>query len=179
MEGLDGGLFDGPVHPLSLPVGPRVVRLRQLVSDAVFIANLAKDVHSQKSVDRLVSVLGQVGKGHAVVSQYGVDLVGKGFDHAARKVCTVHLAHVIPELDIGELGDPVNGQEHIELALGQAQLGNVDVYVADLSGRKLASPSSFDIARWQPRDAMPLKASVQAGTTELGDAFTQAAHHVV
>ena len=161
MEGLDSGLFDGPVHALGLSVGPGVVRLRQLVSDAVFIANLAKDVHSQKSVDRLVSVLGQVGKGHAVVSQYGVDLVGKGFDHAAQKVCTVHLAHVIPELDISELGHPVDGQKHIELALGQAQLGNVDVHIADLSRRKLASPSSFDIARWQPRDAMPEQAAMQ------------------
>ena len=109
MEGLDGGLFDGPVHALSLPVCPRVVRLGEFVNNAAFTTNPAKDVHSQKSMDRLVSVLGQGCKGHAVISQDGMDRVGKGFDHATQKVCTVHLAHVIPKLDIGELADPVDG----------------------------------------------------------------------
>ena len=54
LEGFDGGLFDGSVHALSLPVGPRVVRLGEFVNNAIFIANSAKDVYSQKSLDRLV-----------------------------------------------------------------------------------------------------------------------------
>ena len=83
VKGLDSGFFDRAVHALGLPVRPGVVRLCELMDDAVFIANAAKDVHAQKGVDGLVAVLGQVGKGHAVVGENGMNLVGKGFDHAA------------------------------------------------------------------------------------------------
>ena len=38
------------------------------------------------------------------------------------------------------LGNPVNGQEHVELALGQAQLGNLDIHIADVGRRKLPLP---------------------------------------
>ena len=46
MKSLDGGFFDRVSHPLGLPICPRVIRSGQLVHDAVFIANPAKDVHS-------------------------------------------------------------------------------------------------------------------------------------
>ena len=77
MESLDGGFLARAVHPLGLPVCPRVIRFRQLVSNAVFIAHPAKDVHSQRSVDGLVTVFGQVCRGHAVVGENGVNPVGK------------------------------------------------------------------------------------------------------
>src|SRR5215210_8897933 len=35
VEGLDGGLLDGAVHPFCLTVGPRMVRLGEPVLDAV------------------------------------------------------------------------------------------------------------------------------------------------
>jgi len=38
------------------------------------------------------------------------------------------------ELDVGELGDPVDRQEHDQLAVGVAQLAAVDMDVADLVG---------------------------------------------
>ena len=162
MEGFDRGLLDGAVHALGLPVCPRVIRFCQLVSNTVFIANAAKDVHTQKGMDGLVSVLGQVCKSHAVVGENGVNLVGEGFDHAAQEVRAIHLSHVIPKLDIGELGNPINSQEHVEFALSQAQLGNVNVHITDFGRRKLAPSGGFDIARRQPRDAMPEQAAVQA-----------------
>ena len=113
-------------------------------------------------MDGLVAVLGQVCKGHAVVSENGMDLVGKGVNHAAQELCTIHLAHVISKLHIGELGHPVNGQKHIELALGQTQLGNVNVHIANFGRCKLASATGFNFARWQPRNAVPEQAAVQA-----------------
>ena len=85
-RGLDGGVLDGAVHALGLPVRPRVIRLCELVDDCVFVADTAKDVHPQKGVDGLVTALGQVCKSHAVVGVDGVDgvdFVGEGFDHAA------------------------------------------------------------------------------------------------
>ncbi len=39
MEAFDSRLLDGPVHPLDLTVGPRVVRLSKPVFDVVRIAD--------------------------------------------------------------------------------------------------------------------------------------------
>ena len=171
VKSLDSGFFYRTVHPLGLPVRPRVIRFRQLVSNAVLIANAAKDVHSQKGMDGLVSILGQVGKSHAVVCQNSMDFVGEGLDDATQEVCAIHFSHIVPKFDITKLGNSVNGQEHIEFALGQAQLGNVDVHVADFGRRKLASATGFNFAGGQPRDAMPEQTTVQARAAELRDAL--------
>jgi hypothetical protein len=158
----NGRVLDGPVHPFSLSVFPRVIGLSQFVDDVVFIANPAKDMHAQQGVDGLVTVLGQVSKSHAVVRQNSVNLVGESIDRAAQEVSSVHLAKVMPKLDIGKFGDPVNGQEHVELALGKAQLGNVDMHLANGRWRKLTPASGFDIAGWQAGNAMAKQAPMQA-----------------
>ena len=49
-------------------------------------------------------VLRQVGKGHAVVGQHGVDRVGEGRHDAAEEVRSVDLACVVAEREVGELG---------------------------------------------------------------------------
>ena len=66
-------------------------------------------------MDRLVSVLGQVCKSHAVVGEDSVNPVGKSVHHAAQEVCAVHLAHVVPEFNVSKLGNPVNGQNILSL----------------------------------------------------------------
>ena len=76
MKGLDSGFFDSAAHALGLSICLRVIRFGQFVSNVVFIANAAKDVHSQKIVSGFVTVLGQVCKGHAVVGENGVNSVG-------------------------------------------------------------------------------------------------------
>jgi hypothetical protein len=57
--------------------------------------------------------------------------VGEGLDHLAKKGGAVQLGVGIEEGEVGELRDPVDGQEHEELALGQPQLADVHVDVAD------------------------------------------------
>ena len=69
---------------------------------------------------RPVAVFRQVGEGHAVVGQHGVDPVGEDVDHLAQECGTVGLGGGIEEGDVDELGYPVDGEEHEELALGQA-----------------------------------------------------------
>ena len=44
VEHLDRGVFDRAVHPFGLAVGPRMIRLGQLVGDAVLGAGAAEDV---------------------------------------------------------------------------------------------------------------------------------------
>ena len=41
---LDGRVFDGAVHPLDLPVGPRMVHLGQSMLDVVLVADAVEDV---------------------------------------------------------------------------------------------------------------------------------------
>ena len=51
MEGLDGGVFDGSVHPLGLTVGPGVVGLGQPVLDLVLGADAIEDVAAEDGLD--------------------------------------------------------------------------------------------------------------------------------
>ena len=49
MIGLDRGILNSAVHPLSLTVGPRVVRLGQPVLYGVCHANAVEDLQAEKS----------------------------------------------------------------------------------------------------------------------------------
>jgi len=86
------------------------------------------------------------------------------------------------------LGHAVDGQEHVELALGEAQLADVaeirricrrDVDISNGGFDELAAFGRLVRVFGQPGDAVPFQAPVQACTGELGDAVAQAAHHVI
>ena len=68
-----------------------------------------------------------------------MDFVGKGFDGVPQERSGVHLAGLVVELDEGELRDTIDGEEHVELAVGVAQLAAVDVDVADRRLREAAA----------------------------------------
>ena len=130
MEGLDGGFLDGAVHPLGLAVGPGMIGLGELVLDAVLAADAVEDVaHPLGSGP--IAVLRQVGEGHAVVGQHGMDGIREGGHDVAEKGGTVQFGRGRQESHVGELGHPVDGEEHEEFALGQAQLADIDMDVAD------------------------------------------------
>ena len=74
----------------------------------------------------------------AIVGQHGVDLVGHGRDQVAQEVPGNASGGLLVELDEGELRGPVDPNEQIELALLGADLGDVDVKVADRIGLELA-----------------------------------------
>ena len=133
VEGLGGGALDGAVHPLCLTVGPRMVGFGQPVLDAVLVAAAVEDVAAEDGFHggMAPAVLWQIGEGHAVVGEHGVDLVGEDLDHLAEEGGAVELGVGVEERDVGELGDPVDGEEHEELAFGKAQFADVGVDVAD------------------------------------------------
>jgi len=72
VEALDGRLFDGPVHPLDLPVGPRMVRFGEPVLDAILLAD-----HVEAHLTRPggVAVAGLLGELDAIIGQDGMDAV--------------------------------------------------------------------------------------------------------
>ena len=85
VEDLDCGVLDRAVHSLGLAVGPRVIGLGQPVLDAVLHADSVEDVGSQEAAAGAVPVLGQVGKGHAIVGEHGVDLIGEDLHGVAEE----------------------------------------------------------------------------------------------
>ena len=82
------------------------------------------------------------------------------------------------ELDVGELRDPVDGQEHDQLAVGVTQFATVDVDVADLVGLEPLAVL-LCLLRRKPGDAMALQAPVQGAAAEIGDGVLQATKHIV
>ncbi len=114
-----------------------------------------------------------------MVRQHGVQAVRKRGDDLAEKHGAVGLGVGVHEGDVGELGHPVDRQEHEELALRQAQLADVDVHVTDPGFREALAPGGSLLIAGQARDAVPLKASVQGAARELGDRLAQAAQDVV
>ena len=149
--------------------------------DAVIPADAIKDVAAEHGLQLRVAaaVLRQVGKGHVIVGQHGVDGVWESGDDAAKKVCSVHLPRIVAELDVGELGDAVYRQEHDELALCQAQVAGVDMDVADRRTGE-AAPFGGLIGRGgQAGDAVSLEASMQARAREPRDGVAQASENIV
>jgi hypothetical protein len=71
------------------------------------------------------------------------------------------------ELDVGELREPVDGQEHDQLAVGMTQFTTVDVDVADLVGLESLA-ALLCLLDWQPGDAVALQATMQGAAAEIG-----------
>lgn len=65
-EALDRGFLDGPVHPLDLPIGPRMFDLGQAVFDAILLADPTEDMLER------VPVTATIGELDAVVGKYRV-----------------------------------------------------------------------------------------------------------
>jgi hypothetical protein len=174
VEGLGGGVLDGAVHPPGLTVGPGMVGSGQAVLDAVFVADPIEDVPGEVPAGR-----GIRREGGAVAGQHGVDLVGEGLDHSAQERGAVQLRVGVEEGDVGELGDPVDGQGHVEPAPGEAQLADVDADVADRGIGEATALGGLLVVAGQAGDAVAREAAVKRGATEAWDGFTQAAQDII
>jgi DNA sulfur modification protein DndC len=178
VEGLDGGVLDGAVHSLRLSVGPGVVGLGEAVLDTVLPAD---SVEAVAAVARgpAAAVSRCVGEGDAVVGQHDAHLVGEGGEGAAQEVRADRHVGALVELDMGELGHAVDGEEHVALALGQAQFAGIDVDEADSGFGEATALGRCLLALGQARDAVADQASVQGRAGETGDRLAQRAQNVV
>ena len=82
-----------------------MVRLGEPVLDAVFAADAVEDAAHPLGRGP-VAVLRQVGEGHAVVGQHGVDGVGERLDDLAQERGAVGLGVGVEETDVDELAPP-------------------------------------------------------------------------
>jgi hypothetical protein len=163
VEGLDRRVLDGAVHPLGLAVRPGVVGFCEAVLDAVLAADAVEDVAAEDRLDLWVAatVPGQVGESHPVAGQHGVDLAGEGGHDLAQEGGAVQLGIGVEGGDVDELRDAVDGEEHEELAFGQAQLADIGVDIADPGLGEALPLGGLLLTLRQAGDAVPLQAAVQ------------------
>jgi hypothetical protein len=132
-----------------------VVHLGQPVLDPVLVAHTIEDVLEVPDVLLAGREL------DAVVGEHGVDAVGNRLDQVAQELRRFHLARALDQAGEGELARAVDGHEQAQLALPGADLGDVDVEVADRVGgeallARLCCPRSRSTA-----DPVPLQAAMQ------------------
>ena len=110
------------------------MRFGESVLDAIGDANAVEDMRPKEAPAGPIAVFGQVSEGHTIVGQDGVDLIGKDLHHGLEEGGTFHFPGAFVKLDIGELGDSIDSQEHHEPAVSVAQFAAIDVDVADFVG---------------------------------------------
>ena len=158
---LDGGLFQGSVHPLDLSVRPGVMGLCQPMLDAVLPAHEVEHVGSP-SCRRSGPVARQIAELDAVVGQDRMDLVRHGFDEGLEKVGGGMSVRPAVQLGIRKLRGAVDGDEEIELAFLGPNFRDVDMEKADRVGLERAALRLIAIDLRQAADPVTLQAAVQA-----------------
>ena len=90
-----------------------------------------------------------------------MDPVGHGLDERAQEVAGDAARGFLVQLDKGELGGAVDGNQQVEPALRRVDFSNIDVEVAEWIGPELAPDrgGAFDLG--QPGDVVSLQAPVQ------------------
>ncbi len=94
-------------------------------------------------------------------------LYGHGRDQGFEEAAGRHHVGGLHELNEGELGRSVDGNEEVEFAFRSAHLGDVDMEVADRIGFELALGRlvAFDVGK--PRDAVTLQATMQGRARQM------------
>jgi hypothetical protein len=77
VEGFDGCVPNGSVHPLGLAVGSGMIRLCQSVLDAVLEADAVEDLWHEEPSCRPFTVLRWIGERRAIIGEDLVDLKKK------------------------------------------------------------------------------------------------------
>ena len=188
---LDGCVFDGPVHPLDLPVCPRAARLGQAVLDPVLLAGMREgvdEIDARLLASRPVRLGGSLGvrvggrrvdELRAVVGQHGVDRVGHGCHKGAQEVRSDPAGCSLVQSSEGELARAIDGHEQGEPALLRVHLGDVDVEVADRVGLEAGALGLVALGVGQPSDAVALEAAVQARAPQVRDGGLEGVEAVV
>ncbi len=174
VERLGGCILDGAVHALGLAVGPRMAGLGEPVFEAVLVAHAVERVAHGVPLGRSV-----LGERDAVVGEHATDLVGKRLDDASHERGTCRPLGGGVEFDRGELGHAVDGEEHVQLALGGAQLATVRMDIADFGFFEALLFGRAVLGFRQSGDAMALEAAMERAAGEGGNAVAQAAEHVI
>ncbi len=111
-------------------------------------------------LDRGAWVLG-VGEVDAVVGEHRVHLVWHRGDEMPEEVCGDPGGCLLVQLDESELGGAIDGYQQVEAPLLGADLGDVDVEVAERVALELTPDGRVAVDVGQLRDAVALQAAMQ------------------
>ena len=107
-----------------------------------------------------------------------MDPVRDVFKQPAEEVRRDPTRRAIVEFRKGELADPIDGHEQIQLALLGPDLGEIDVDVAHRIGfERLARPSAR--GRRDPTDPVALKKPMQRGPRQVGNRRLQRVEAII
>ena len=107
-----------------------------------------------------IAIARQVGELDAVIGEHSVKPVRYSGDQGFEEAHGSWPIGLLVQLDEGELGGSVDRHEEVELAFLGANLGDIDVEVADRVGLELALVRCVAIDLRQPRDAVALQAAM-------------------
>jgi len=157
---VDGRLFDRAVHPLDLPIGPWVIGLGQAMLDAVGSADLIEAVDPVSS-GPAITVFWQVSELNTVIGQHRMQPVWHCRDQGFQETHGGRTVRLLVQGDEGEFRGPIDRDEQVELSLCCAQLGDVDVEIADRVGFEFSLGGTLVLDLREARDAVPLQAAMQ------------------
>jgi hypothetical protein len=175
----DGGLFQGPVHPLDLTVRPRMVRFGQPVFDPVLKA--AHIEHMRHIPGRGPIGIswreGELSAGRERLSltinvrsrENRVDFVRNGFNQGGQESGRGHAVCFFSELGEGKFTGPVDCHEQEELSFLRLNLSNIDVKIADRVGFKSLPGRLVAFHIRQTADAMALIPAMQGRARQMRD----------
>jgi len=115
----------------------------------------------------------------AVISEDGVDLVRNNLDQLFQEISGCFSGGLINQLCEGEFGSAVHSDKKVELSLLRADLGQIDMKVADRIGLELLAGGARSIEMRQATDSMTLKAAMERGSGKLGDGGLQCVETII
>jgi|SRR5271170_941545 len=157
---LDRSFFNSAVHALDLAVGPGMIRFGKPVVDVVGKTDPVKRMTTEAG-GWTSAVLGQVGELDAVVGEHRVDAIGHSGEQRLQECRGSPHVSTFDQFHEGELRGAIDGHEEVQLALGGAHLGQIDVEVADRTALELLPAWLAAFYLGQPTDTVPLQAAMQ------------------
>ena len=153
-------LLEGPVHAFNLSIRPRVIWFCQPVLDAAGSAEQIEHMGAPPG-RRPQAVFWQVAELNAVVSEYGMDLVGDSRDQSSQEGSCRFSVRLLMELGESKFRGAIDRDKQVEFALFGTNFGDVDVEVTDRVVLEcLRTPYvAFDLR--QPADVMALEQTMQ------------------
>ncbi len=110
VEAFDGRVLDCAVHPLNLPIGPRVIWLCETMFDPV---GLADHVEAHGPRIDCIPVTWLLGELNAVDSENGVDLIGHSFEHMLQELPSCLPVRLLDQLGHCKFARAVDADEQV------------------------------------------------------------------
>lgn len=130
VEALDGSVLDGAIHPSDLTVCPRMFPLGCAMFSVVLPAGPPQDIFHVGEILLSVRKLG------TVVSDYGAHQIGDSGGEWAQEPHGDQLGGAMLQPNESQFRCAVDGDQHLEFAVGGLHFGDIAMELADRAARE-------------------------------------------